>query len=263
MPGELSPGTYLENTTTFGPDVYHAAGTPAAPTSVTVQRFRPTSGSQDEFGVKTSLLEGRLTGTFSYFKISQQNYGVPNSEYYTLIAQGNTTAANLLENPIYLNLNAKGWEVEGTYSLGKNLSILGNYTSFKERQPNTNVRVRAVPDKAAALYLDYRFTDGVLKGFGANVGIDYKSDVVGENVNALTTSVPVAGVGALVPQQPSFLVAGRTVVNVGLTYRAPAWTVRLMLANALDKDYILAAGSRTSLIAGEPRSWRISTTYNF
>jgi iron complex outermembrane receptor protein len=70
-------------------------------------------------------------------------------------------------------------------------------------------------------------------------------------------------VGALVPQQPSFLVAGRTVVNVGLTYRAPAWTVRLMLANALDKDYILAAGSRTSLIAGEPRSWRISTTYNF
>jgi iron complex outermembrane receptor protein len=36
-----------------------------------------------------------------------------------------------------------------------------------------------------------------------------------------------------------------------------------MLANALDKDYILAAGSRTSLIAGEPRSWRISTTYNF
>jgi iron complex outermembrane receptor protein len=263
MPGELSPGTYLENTTTFGPDVYHAAGTPAAPTSVTVQRFRPTSGSQDEFGVKASLLNGTLTGAFSYFKISQQNYGVPNSEYYTLVAQGNQTAANALENPIYLNLNAKGWEFEGTYSLNKNLTILGNYTSFKERQPVTNVRVRAVPDKAAALYLDYRFTDGALKGFGANVGIDYKSDVAGENVNALTTSVPVAGVGALVPQQPSFLVAGRTVVNVGLTYRAPAWTVRLMLANALDKDYILAAGSRTSLIVGEPRSWRISTTYNF
>ena len=263
MPGELSPGTYLENTTTFGPDVYHAAGTPAAPTAVTVQRFRPTSGSQDEFGVKTSLLNGTLTGSFSYFKISQQNYGVPNSEYYTLVAQGNQAAANALENPIYLNLNAKGWEFEGTYSLSKNLTILGNYTSFKERQPITNVRVRAVPDHAAAVYLDYRFTDGALKGFGANVGIDYKSDVAGENVNALTTSVPVAGVGALVPQQPSFLVAGRTIVNVGVTYRAPSWTVRLMLANALDKDYILAAGSRTSLIAGEPRSWRISTTYNF
>jgi iron complex outermembrane receptor protein len=256
MPGELGPGTYLENTTTFGPDAYHAS-------AVTVQRFRPTSGSQDEYGVKTSLLDGRLTGSFAYFKISQQNYGVPNSEYYTLVAQGRQAEANALENPIYLNLNAKGWEIEGTYSLGKNLTILANYTSFKERQPVTDVRVRAVPDKAAAVYLDYRFTEGVLKGFGASVGIDHKSDVAGENVNAYTTSRPITGGVGLVPQQPSFLVAGRTIVNVGFTYRQPAWTVRLQIANALDKEYILAAGSRTSAIVGEPRSWKISATYRF
>jgi hypothetical protein len=36
-----------------------------------------------------------------------------------------------------------------------------------------------------------------------------------------------------------------------------------MIANAGDKEYILAAGSRTSAIVGEPRSWRLSTTYNF
>jgi iron complex outermembrane receptor protein len=256
MPGELGPGTYLENTTTFGPDAYHAS-------AVTVQRFRATSGTQDEFGAKTTLLDGRLTGAFSYFKISQQNYGVPNSEYYTLVAQGRQAEANALENPIYLNLDAKGWEIEGTYSLAKNLTILANYTSFKERQPVTNVRVRAVPDKAAAFYLDYRFTDGALKGFGATVGIDYKSDVVGENVNAYTTSRPITGGVGLVPQQPSFLVDGRTIVNVGFTYRRPTWTVRLMIANALDEDYILAAGSRTSAVVGEPRSWRVSTTYRF
>jgi iron complex outermembrane receptor protein len=184
------------------------------------------------------------------------------------VAQGRQAEANALENPIYLNLNAKGWEFEGTYSLGKNLTILGNITSMKERQPTTDVRVRAVPDHAAAVYLDYRFTEGVLKGFGANVGIDYKSDVAGENVNAYTTSRPIAGVTGvngtgLIPQQPSFLVAGRTLVNVGFSYRQPAWTVRLLIANALDKDYILAAGSRTSAIVGEPRSWKISTTYSF
>jgi iron complex outermembrane recepter protein len=269
MPNELAPGTYLENTTTFGPDPYHprtdAATGLVVPTTVTVQRFRPTSGSQDEFGVKTSWLDGRITGSFAYFKISQQNYGVPNSEYYTLVAQGRQTEANALENPIYLNLNAKGWEVEGTYSFNKNLTLLANYTSFKERQPVTNVRVRAVPDHAGAAYLDYRFTEGVLQGFGFNVGVDYKSDVAGENVNAYTTTVPISGVGGsgLVPQQPSFLVAGRTLVNVGFTYRTPAWTVRLQVANATDKKYILAAGSRTSAVVGEPRSWRVSTTYNF
>ena len=255
MPGELAPGTYLENTMTFGPDAYHASAT-------TVQRFRPTSGSQDEFGVKTSLLNGTLTGSFAYFKISQQNYGVPNSEYYTLVAQGRQAEANALDNPIYLNLNAKGWEIEGTYSLNKNLTLLGNYTSFKERQPVTNVRVRAVPDHAGAVYADYRFTEGVLKGFGANIGIDYKSDVAGENVNSYTTSKPIRGVG-LVPQQPSFLVAGRTLVNVGFSYRTADWVVRLQVANVTDKDYILAAGSRTSAVVGEPRAVKVSTTYNF
>ncbi len=256
MPGELSPGTYLENTTTFGPDAYHA-------TAVTVQRFRPTSGSQDEFGVKTSLLGGRLTGSFAYFKIDQQNYGVPNSLWYTLVAEGRQAEANLIENPIYLNLNSKGWEIEGTYAWSRNLTILANYTSFKERQPVTNVRVRAVPDHAGAVYVDYRFTDGALKGFGANIGIDYKSDVAGENVNAYTTSKPITGGVGFVAQQPSFLVAGRTLVNIGLSYRTPRFTVRLQCANAGDKDYILAAGSRTSAVVGEPRSFKTSITYNF
>jgi iron complex outermembrane receptor protein len=138
MPGELSPGTYLENTTTFGPDAYHASAT-------TVQAFRPTSGGQDEFGAKTSLLGGAFTASVAYFKISQRNYPVPNSDYYTLVAQGNQAAANALPNPIYLDLNAKGWEFESTYSFNKNLTILGNYTSMKERQPITDVRVRACP----------------------------------------------------------------------------------------------------------------------
>jgi iron complex outermembrane receptor protein len=255
MPGELAAGTYLEQTTTYAKDALH-------PAAVTVQAFKPSSGSQDEFGVKTSLLDGKITGSVSYFKIAQQNYSVPNSEYYTLIAQGNAAAANLLQNPLYLNLESKGWEFEGTYSFNKNLTLLGNYTSYKERQPITNVRVRGVPDQAGALYLDYEFTDGTLKGFGVNVGVDYKSDVAGENVTGYTTTAPIQGVG-FVAKQPSFLVAGRTLTNVGFSYRTAGWTVRLMIANVTDKDYILAAGSRTSAIVGQPRSWLFSTTYNF
>jgi iron complex outermembrane recepter protein len=262
MPGELSPGTYLENTTTFGPDAYHP-GTVGTP----VLAFKPTSGGQDEFGAKTSLLDGTLTASVAYFKIAQQNYSVPNSEYYTLVAQGNQAAANALQNPLYLDLNAKGWEFEATYSLSKNLTILGNYTSMKERQPITNVRVRAVPDEAGAMYVDYRFTDGVLKGFGANVGIDYKSDVAGENVTGYTTTAPLrdssGNVVGFVPKQPSFLVAGRTLVNLGFSYRIPQWSFRLGITNLLDKNYILAAGSRTSAVVGDPRAWKISTTYTF
>jgi iron complex outermembrane receptor protein len=253
---ELGAGTYAEKTILVGPDVNHA-------TQVRIQAFSPTSGSQDEFGMKASLLGGKLTASVAYFKISQQSFSVPNSDYYTLVAQGNQAAANLLQNPLYLNLNAKGWEFEGTYSLGNNLTLLCNYTSFKERQPITNVRVRGVPDKAGAFYIDYQFTEGALKGFGANLGLDYKSDVVGENSTGNTTSLPIAGGVGLVPLQPSFLVAGRTVVNVGFSYKAKDWTARLLIANALDKEYILAAGSRNSAIVGDPRNIKASITYRF
>jgi iron complex outermembrane recepter protein len=237
MPSSLNPGTYA-------PD------------------FRAASGNQDEFGVKTSLLGDRLTASLAHFQIAQQNYAVPNSDYYTLVAQGNLAAANALPNPLYLNLNSKGWEFEGTFALTKNLFLLGNVTSFKIRQPITDVRVRAVPDHSSAVYADYRFTEGALTGFGINAGVDYKSDVVGENATGYTTTVPLPG-GKFVPNQPTFLVAGRTLLNLGFSYRAKAWTARLQINNALDKDYILAAGSRTAAIPGDPRNLKGSVTYKF
>ena len=223
--------------------------------------LKVAEGSQNEYGVKTSLLEGRLTASFAYFDIVQKNYPVPNSDYYVLISQGITPPPDF-PNPLYLNLNSKGWEFEGTYSYNKNLTILGNYTKFKVRQPITEVRLRAVPDEAGGLYGDYRFTEGVLKNFGFSAGVDYKSDVVGENTTGYTTTRPLPG-GGFVAAQPSFKVAGRTLVNIGVTYRATDWTARLQVNNVTDKDYILAAGSRGSLIVGEPINVKASITYNF
>ncbi|HEU5077969.1 MAG TPA: TonB-dependent receptor plug domain-containing protein [Opitutaceae bacterium] len=237
MPGSLSAGTNPES-------------------------LRVAQGSQKEFGAKTSLLNNSLTASFAYFDIVQQNYPVPNSDYYTLVAQGKFAEAAALQNPLYLNLNSKGWEFEMTYSFNKNLTILGNYTSFKVRQPITDVRLRGVPDHAGAIYVDYQFTDGVLKGWGANIGVDYKSDVAGENATGYTTSRPLPD-GSFVAAQPSFIVEGRTLVNAGISYRHENWSARLQAANVLDKDYILAAGSRTSLIVGEPRSFKLSVSYSF
>lgn len=226
--------------------------------------LRLAEGAQNEFGVKGNALKGALTGSFAYFDIKQKNYSVPNSEWYRLTAEGKTAEAAALQNPLYLDLNSKGWEFEGTYSFNANLTILANYTKFKMRQPITEVRVRAVPDQAGGIYADYRWHDGVLKGFGVNLGVDWKGDVAGENTTGYTTSKPLAsGTAKFVPSQPSFLVAGRTLANLGVSYRAKDWTVRLMVTNVTNKDYILAAGSRASLVVGEPRAWKLSTTYSF
>ena len=47
------------------------------------------------------------------------------------------------------------------------------------------------------------------------------------------------------------LVAGLVVVPV------------ITVLNALDKSYIMAAGSRTALVVGTPRDWKMTLTYKF
>ncbi len=220
-------------------------------------------GGQQEYGVKTSLLGGRLTASLAYFDIQQTNTSVTNSEFFRLQALGDFAAAALLPQFLLFDLTSKGWEFETTYSLGKNFTILGNISDVKIRQPVTDVRLRGVPDKSYAVYADYRFTEGGLAGWGVNAGLDYKGDVAGENASGFTTTRPLPTGPAYVPVQPSFVVAGRTLVNVGVTYRHGAWSGALTVFNAFDKDYILAAGSRGAVTVGTPRDWKVSATYKF
>lgn len=230
---------------------------------VTDPNSKIAQGGQKEFGIKTSFLNGKVTASFAHFDIAQKNYAVTNSLYYSLIAQGRVAEANALPQALYVDLNSKGWEFEATYSYNKNLTILGNVTDYKVRQPITNVRLRGVPDRAFGLYADYRFTTGVMKGFGVNLGIDYKSDVAGENATGYTTGTKPLPDGSFVPIQPSFIVAERTLANLGVSYKRGAWAFSTTIVNLLDKDYILSAGSRTSVLVGTPRTFKSTISYTF
>jgi iron complex outermembrane receptor protein len=230
---------------------------------VTDPKLQLAQGGQKEFGVKTSLLNGRLTASAAHFDIAQKNTSVTNSEFYRLQSLGDFAAAALLPQFLLLDLKSKGWEFETTYAWNRNLTFIGNLTSVKIRQPITNVRVRGIPDRSCAAYADYRFTEGALKHWGLNIGVDYKGDVAGENATGFTTTRPLPTGPAFVPVQPSFYVAARTLWNVGVTYRAGAWSGALTVLNALDKDYILAAGSRGAVTVGTPRDWKASVTYKF
>lgn len=230
---------------------------------VTDPAAKLAQGYQKEYGVKTEQFGGKLTASFAYFDIAQANYAVTNSEYYRLVSLGLLAEAAALPQALYMNLASKGWEFEGTYSIARNFTILANYTSVKIRQPITDVRLRGVPDRSYGLYADYRFTEGGLKGFGVNVGIDHKSDVAGENATGYTTTRPLPGATPFVPQQPSFLVEGRTLTNIGVTYKHDNWSAAFTVMNALNKEYILAAGSRGSVVVGTPRAWKSSVSYKF
>ena len=221
------------------------------------QKF--ATGGQKEYGVKTSFWDGRLTTSLAYFDIAQKNTSVTNSEFFRLQALGLPTT----DQPQFLlfDLTSKGWEFEGTYSVAKNFTLIGNISSVKIRQPITNVRLRGVPDRSFGLFADYRFTEGPLAGFGINIGLDQKSDVAGENASGYTTTRPLPTGPAFVPVQPSFLVEGRTLANLGLTYRQKTWSASVTVLNALNKEYIQAAGSRGAVTVGTPRDLKASVTY--
>ncbi len=230
---------------------------------VTDPNLKIAQGGQKEYGVKTSLLEGRLTGSFAYFDIAQKNTSVTNSEFFRLQSLGLFAEAALLPQALFLDLTSKGWEFEGTYSVDKNLTLIGNFTSVKIRQPITEVRLRGVPDRSYAIYADYRFTDGPAKGWGVNAGLDYKDDVAGENASGFTTTRALPGARAFVPVQPSFLVEGRLLTNIGITYRQGQWSAAVTVLNALNNEYIQAAGSRGAVTVGTPRNWSSTLTYKF
>lgn len=236
MPGSLGAGTY-------------------APT------LRLAQGSQKELGVKTTQLEGRLTASFAFFDIAQSNYAVTNSLYYELVAQGKTAEAAALP-PLYLNIKSKGWEFETSYAVNKNLTILGNITDYEVRQPGTMARVRGVADRTWAVYADYGFTSGPLKGFGVNVGVDFRDVSAGDNVSGYTTNRFLPD-GTIVGKQATFMIPQRTLVNLGVSYKAERWTARVQIANLLDKEYLQSATGRSSMIVGEPTSVKGSLTWNF
>jgi len=52
-------------------------------------------------------------------------------------------------------------------------------------------------------------------------------------------------------------------VSLGFSYRAKNWSAGIKIDNLFDKDYILAGGSRTAIVVGDPREVRGTFTYTF
>lgn len=226
----------------------------ALPTSIlageTVSNFLVQTGDQLEVGVKTTLMDGRVTTSASWFDIAQSNFQVPNSAFNTDPTQPQF---------FFQDLTSKGFEVEFSALLNKNITWVGNFIHLRMRDPN-GVRQRMVPDNAAATYLKYSFTKNQLKGFSISLGLDYMDEAPGEQASGITAASTPAKV---IPNQPSFYLAPRTIANLGFSYEHANWVLRVSIDNVLDKDYIQSAGSRNTLVAGLPRNWSSSFTYKF
>jgi len=213
------------------------------------------AGRQNEFGVRSDLLDRKLTLTVVHYDIKQTNNSVSDPR----------NTAFPPPDPLFPNIlfdrRAKGWEFEMAGSMTENLSIAGNFTAFTNRDPN-NVEFRAAAERSWAIWTRYEFKpDTALKGLSIGVGINYLAKRPGDLARGFTTaSTPEKPI----PVLPTFYLPARTLVDLSLTYRySKEWSVQLNLDNAFNTKYLEASESRFSVWPGAPLNARVRLTRQF
>jgi iron complex outermembrane receptor protein len=202
------------------------------------------TGKQDEFGVKTELLQGRLLVAVDHFQISENNISVTNP----LFSTGQSTVANILADE-----TNHGFEFSATGGITNNLSVIASYTNMHLRDL-AGRRVRNVPDNLANLLLNYRFTDGLLTGASVFTGVQHMGSVAGENA-------PSLGFTSLgVPDQVGYYIAAWNVVNAGAGYQWSRYRVNLNIDNALNSKFWWQPSSRLDLVPYPGLTYRVAVT---
>jgi len=210
-------------------------------------------GEQNEFGARARLMENRLQLGVTYFKIAQNAFSVPNPANLTVPAP--VPPAPLL----YSDREAKGWELEGTYEIVKGFTVIGNYTNFTNRDPN-NIPFRGTAEKSAAAWARYEFQQTDFKGFSVSGGFNWTDKRPGDSASGFT---PASTPTSLIPNQPSFYLPARTLVDLSANYTRGAWTYQANVDNVFDKKYLLASLSRNAVYAGPGINFRASATFRF
>jgi iron complex outermembrane recepter protein len=128
----------------------------------------PELGEGYDFGVKIDFLDGRLSGTASYFDITRANVprNIPQDAPalpYTVLSDADT---------------AKGWELDIIYQerigRGDNQLILSYSNLETASRLGTGVRqIDGVPRLSYAAWNKYRVTEGPLKGLIVGAGLSY------------------------------------------------------------------------------------------
>jgi iron complex outermembrane receptor protein len=214
---------------------------------------RPSAAWQNEFGARLKVWDARLYFTVSHFDISQNNFGTTNPAALLVPRPANALGF------IYSDRRARGWEYEVRAHPLKGLSILGNYTRFRNRD-QYGMEYRGVPETTGGVLASYAFGKEslvALAGVRLAVGVDYVGQRPGDTPYP---DVTAAGVRT----QPSFYLGARTLANLTLAYDSRrGWGVQANADNAFNTEYLWASGHRNAVFPGVPRNLRVSMRYKF
>ncbi|MCJ7933883.1 MAG: TonB-dependent receptor [Chryseobacterium sp.] len=130
----------------------------------------PEQANQMEGGIKTSLFNGKVSSTFSYYNIKVKD--VLRNLQIVENPQAQVQDGTIVSRGVELEINAylvKGFTAIAGFSYNDSKYTKAD-SSVSDRRPNT-----AGSPYLANLYASYQFLDGKLKGLGFGIGGNYAS----------------------------------------------------------------------------------------
>ena len=193
--------------------------------------FKPTTGTQQEFGIKYQPENLNLLLTGALFNIVQQNVVTPSGLLQVQTGE----------------VRSRGAELEATASLSNGLKFVASYTYTDTEVTSTGTpaqlgkRFITVPLHQGAIWADYTFQSGALTGFGFSAGVRYVGQSYGDVANTIVI--------------PSYSLVDTTVHYdlENLDSRLKGAKLALNVNNLFDKRYVSTCASLNQCYYGTGR----------
>ncbi|WPF89209.1 TonB-dependent siderophore receptor [Cyanobacterium aponinum AL20118] len=206
---------------------YSRSFVPNSAITVNGNLLDPEEGEQFEFGIKTELLDKKLSFTASYFNLTKRNVATPDPDFPNFsVATGEQKSEGFELDLIGEIL--PGWNMVANYA----------YIDAKITQDNRGLegnKLYSVPPNSFNFWTSYEIQQGDLQGLGFGLGFNYVDQRFGDNAN-------------------SFTLDSYFLTNAGIFYNRDNWRVALNFRNIFDVNYIRASENRrvNEIYPGEP-----------
>lgn len=197
---------------------------------------KPEQANQFEGGLKLDALQGKLSGTVSYYSIQVKDILRAGLEANTQIQDGTQLSKGIeldfIANPVS----------------GLNLIAGFSYNDSKLEKADEDVNGRrpatASSPYLANLWISYRLPQNIIKGLGAGFGVNYASD------NKILNSVSMG----------EFTLPAYTILGATLFYDQPKYRIGLKANNLTNERYYIGY---TTMNPQKLRNFAASVSYKF
>jgi len=247
----------------FAPYIsYSTSFDPTLGTDFTGAAFIPTTGKQLEGGLKYQPTWFNGFFMVSVFDIRQKNVLMMDSVHAAAGYPQCTASANYCQTQAG-EVRSTGVELSGKATPVPGLDLIASYSYTDIRItespqivtgiPLVGKRPVGAPANTAALWGDYTFQYGSLRGFGFGGGVRYIGSSYGDNINSAAMVVP------------SYTLADLAVhYDLGeLNRQFKGWKVAFNVNNLFDKEYVSACASNTQCFYGSGRTYLASTRFQW